>query len=184
MLKQLMLSLAMFIGLACDSVSRDGEQDDRIVSGDRLRHTSSHDGDHGDDEDAGEDTREDSGDRGDDTGDCEEDTGDVPQCDEQAALAAFKANVQPSIDKSCNSCHAFAAGGLQMDKEEDDAALMAQNRTNLKASAESASTERLFLKISDQSSAGHGGGDQSDPEKGNLTLAKIEAWFAAEVGCR
>lgn len=185
MLKQLMLSLAMFIGLACDSVQRDGEQDNRIVSGDRLRHTSSHDGDHGDGENADEETREDGGDSGEDTGNCEEDeAGDVPQCDEQAALAAFKANVQPSIDKSCNSCHAFAAGGLQMEKEAGDAALMAQNRTNLKASVESASAERLFLKISNQSSAGHGGGDQSDPEKGNLTLAKIEAWFAAEVGCR
>ena len=185
--KQLLLSLlVLFMWPACDSFYSSGERDNRIVSNDGLRHTSNHDGDHGggeDGDDSDEDTSEDSGEDGDDsdedTSNCEDD--DV--CDEQAALAAFKTNVQPSIDKSCNLCHAHAAGGLTMVKEEDDAAVVAQNRANLQASAQSANAEKLFLKISNQSSAGHGGGDQSDPEKGNLTLAKIEAWLAAEVGC-
>ena len=160
-----------------------------------------HDGDHGGGSGGGEgdtgnegDTGgEDSGSGGEDSGsggeDSREDTGgcenepEVPQCDSVPALVAFKTYIQPSIDKSCNSCHAFAAGGLTMKVEENDAAVVAQNRINLKASAESASAEKLFLKISNQSSAGHGGGDQSDPAKGNLTLAKIEAWLAAEVNC-
>lgn len=183
-MQQLMLVVMLvFVWSACDSSYRESEEDNRVVSGDGLRHVSSHDGDHGDDEDAGEDSGEDSGDRDEDSETCEDDADDI-QCDEQAALAAFKKYVQPSIDKSCTSCHAYEAGGLKMEQAEGDAELIAQNRTNLKASAESASAEKLFLKISNQSIAGHKGGDQSDPEKGNLMLAKIESWLAAEVGCR
>ena len=149
-----------------------------------------HDGDHGGGNEEGNTGGEDSGESGEDSGeDSHEDTGDcgddsdAPQCDVVAALAAFETYVQPSIDKACYSCHAYNAGGLTMVKEEDDAAVIAQNRLNLKASAQSATAEKLYLKISNQSSAGHKGGDQSDPEKGNLTLAKIEAWLAAEVNC-
>ena len=186
MLKWSMLPLlAVFVWSGCDFYrSEEKTNQDRIVSDDGLRHAVSHDDDHGDGEDTG-DSGEDTGeDTNEDTGNCEDDdAGEVPQCDAETAVAAFKTNVQPSIDKSCNSCHAFAAGGLKMVKEEDDAAVVVQNRINLKASTQSATAEKLFLKISNQSSAGHGGGNQSDPEKGNLTLAKIEAWLAAEVGC-
>ena len=183
MLKWFMLPLlAVFVWSGCAFYrSEEKTEHDRVVSDDGLRHAVSHDDDHGNGEDTNEDTGEDTNE---DTGNCEDDdAGEVPQCDAEAALAAFKTNVQTSIDKSCNSCHAFAAGGLTMVKEEDDAAVVVQNRINLKASTQSATAEKLFLKISNQSSAGHGGGNQSDPEKGNLTLAKIEAWLAAEVGC-
>ncbi len=164
--------LALFVWSGCDSSPREREQTERPALSTfeaQLRPDSSHGDEHDDEEDS----------EG-----CEEndDSGDVPPCDAETALVAFRANIQPSIDKSCHKCHAFAAGGLTMHKEEDDT-VAGQNRANLKASAESASAAQLFLKISDQSSAGHGGGDQSDPEKGNLTLAKIEAWLAAEVGC-
>ena len=179
----LMLSLlAIFMWSGCDSFDGDNKKvgHRRIMSGADLHNEGGYGRDGSNSDDSG-----DNEDAGDSTGGCEDDDGgdDVPQCDEQAALAAFKTNLQPSIDKSCNLCHAFAAGGLTMKKKEDDAVVVTQNRINLKASTESVSAERLFLKISNQSAVGHGGGDQSDPEKGNLTLAKIEAWLAAEVGC-
>lgn len=186
MLKQLVLPLlVLFVWSGCDSFHSEDKRDNQVVDNAELRHSNDNgegSGDEGSgDEGSGEDTGEDTGG---DTGGCnDDDAGDVPQCDEQAALAAFKTHVQPSIDKACNMCHAFAAGGLTMTKEEGDATVVTQNRVNLKASTQSASAEKLFLKISNQSSAGHGGGDQSDPDKGNLTLAKIEAWLAAEVGC-
>ncbi len=186
MWRQLILPLlALFVWSACDSSYRDDERGNSITSGDGLRHAS--EDEQASTNEASEEYGESGGrgeDPGEDTSNCEDDdTGDVPQCDARAALAAFRMNVQPSIDKSCNMCHASAAGGLEMVKEEGDATLAEQNRANLKASAEATSAEKLYVKISNQSSAGHGGGDQSDPEKGNLTLAKINAWLAAEVGC-
>ena len=179
----ILLWSALFMGAACDSSDSErlDNQENNAVSGAELHHNGDHGEGEGDDEESGEDTGNE--DSGEDTGGCDDDSSDAPQCDEQAALLAFKNNVQPAIDKACYSCHAYNAGGLTMVKEEDDAAVVAQNRTNLLASAQSDSAEKLFLKISNQSSAGHKGGDQSDPEKGNLTLAKIEAWLAAEVGC-
>ena len=182
-----MLRLMLLLGLSfavagCDAFDSSHERfDSQERTANIVPH---HDGDHGGssgDEDSGG-SEGNTGGEDRDTGGCETEP-DVPPCDVVDALAVFKTHVQPSIDKACHSCHAFAAGGLTMVKEEDDAAVVAQNRLNLKASAESASAEKLFLKISNQSSAGHGGGDQSDPEKGNLTLAKIEAWLAVEVNC-
>ena len=136
MVKWLMLPLlAVFVSSGCDSFFSNDENGDRMVSDAGLRHNS--DTDDGRGEDTGEDNTggEDSSgndDTSSDTGNCEDDdAGEVPHCDAEAALTAFKTNMQPSIDKSCYACHAFAAGGLTMVKEKDDAAVVAQNRINL-----------------------------------------------------
>lgn len=177
----LVLSLwALFMWAGCDNFDIDNNKTDRQVPGANL-----HDKTEGDDSDDNTDDRKKKckTKEGDDGSNDEDE--DEPQCDEQAALAAFQLNIQPSIDKACYMCHASSAGGLTMEQQADDEdeEMVAQNRLNLKASAESVSAENLFLKISNQSEAGHGGGDQSDPNRGNLTLAKIKAWLAAEVGC-
>ncbi|MDE3269284.1 MAG: hypothetical protein OYH77_03255 [Pseudomonadota bacterium] len=171
-IRMILWLLAMCMWSGCDYFNDDDIQ--RIVDAADLYR----EGDHS--KSASEDDNDDRSEK------CEEDSNDdndTPQCDEQAALTAFQTNIQPSIAKSCHMCHAFAAGGLTMKKDDDDATVVADNRINLKASNESVNAERLFLKISNQSTEGHGGGDQSDAEAGNLTLAKIKAWLAAEKDC-
>lgn len=106
---------------------------------------------------------------------------DVPVCDLDAAVKAFTTNIQPSIDKTCFMCHASGAGGLTLVNSDVEGGI-AENRAQLKFHAPSDSND-FFLKISNQTEEGHGGGDQSTADKGHLTLDKIEAWTTAEVGC-
>lgn len=85
------------------------------------------------------------------------------------ALAVFNQQVQPAINKTCGGggCHVNGAGGLTLTVDGGDA-----NRIALKAFSDEAQV--IFDKIS---SASHGGGDQS----GNLSLAALQAWIAAET---
>lgn len=106
---------------------------------------------------------------------------DTPVCNLEEAVKAFTVNIQPSIDKTCHLCHASGAGGLTMVKSDVEGGI-AENRSQLKFHAPSNSSD-FFLKISNQTQEGHGGGDQSLADKGHLTLSKIKAWTAAEVGC-
>ena len=130
-------------------------------------------GDRGDDDDGGDDSGEQPDPR------CPGD--DVPVCDVDAAVKAFTTNIQPSIDKTCYMCHASGAGGLTLVNSDVEGGI-AENRSQLKFHAPSDSND-FFLKISNQTDEGHGGGDQSVADKGHLTLDKIEAWTKAEVGC-
>ena len=59
---------------------------------------------------------------------------------------------------------------------------IAENRLQLKIHAPADSND-FFLKISNQTAEGHGGGDQSLADKGHLTLSKIKAWLTTEVNC-